>query len=321
MRSLQILGISSLALLLTACAQNSSEDNYVIEQTYVHKYGVAVPSDFWTASGEHGSVVSTMNNGVVVTHSYNSGLLEGDTTYSYAHSSQIQKSETYSQGTLVKETEYYFEGSPKSQIAYDSPLGMRTVSSWYLSGTPRSIEQYAGDQLVNGQYYTSNNQIDSRVENSAGTRLLRDDHGLLLATDTIADGQNSFRTTYHANGSPNEQITFKNGLKDGTIKSCFPGGEPASVETWCAGQQTGITTLYQHGEKFAEVPYVNGVKQGVEKRYRDGNVLVLEISWNNDLQNGPMKTYVGDSYTTAWYYKGMPTTKTDYEFLMNKPTK
>lgn len=319
MRSLYFLGFASIALTFTACGRQNCDNACVVDQTYVHKYGVAVSSDFWSASGEHGSVISTMGDGIVITRTYSGGLLDGDTSYSFAHSSQIQKKENYSQGTLVKTTEFFFDGTPKAETAYDSPLGMKTISTWYLSGTPRSVEQYSGNLVINGEYFSPNNHRDAFVENYAGTRLVRDDYGQLMATDTIEGGQMVLRTTYHANGSPKEQVPYQDGLIEGVKKTFQPAGEPASIEMWTKGRPNGITTTYQHGEKLAEIPYVNGVKHGTETRYRDGKTVVQEITWSNGCLHGPMTTYVGDTTKTDWYYKGEQSTKIDFDFLVNKP--
>lgn len=315
MRSRYLLGFLPIILAATACTRTSCNDECVVDQTYVHKYGVTVPSDFWTTSGEHGSVISTMSDGAVITRTYAAGLLDGDTTYSFPHSSQIKKKETYSQGTLIKETEYYFDGTPQRETAYDSPMGMRTESCWYISGTPKNIEQYSGDMIHSGQYYTIHNQLDASVNNYEGTRLLRDDYGQLVATDVIKGGQLTMRTNYHPNGSPKEQISYQNGQVHGTKQTYHPAGEPNTVEEWSNGQQHGQTTLYQHGEKYAEIPYYNGLKHGVEQRYRDGQDVVQEISWDKGQLHGPSTTYVGESSKSDWYYQGSPTSKADFEFM------
>lgn len=319
MRSIYILGITSLALTLTACGKQNCNDCCVVDETYVHKYGVAVPSDFWADSGEHGSVISTMGDGIVITRGYSSGLLDGETTYSFPHSSQIQKKEIYNQGTLTKTTEYFFDGTPRIETVTDSPIGTKKISTWYLSGTPKSVEVYSGNLIISGEYYSQNNQRDALVENHSGTRLVRDDYGQLISTDQIEGGQLTLRTNYHPNGAPQAMIPYKDGLVDGTKKTFHPAGEPATVEEWAGGKQHGMTTAYQHGEKYAEVPYVDGQKQGKEVRYRDGNTVVQEIGWEKGDQHGPMTTYIGDTPKSEYYYKGEQTTKADYEFMSNRP--
>jgi len=316
-----LAGIAILAVTTTACSGNRvNYEEQVIDETYVHKYGVAVPSDYWTSSGEHGAIVSTMGDGVVVSRSYSAGTLDGDTTYTYPHSSQIQKTETYRMGNLVKVTEFFFDGTPKQEAAYQSPSPeMTTITTWYLGGTPRSTERYTDRQLVSGEYYTALNQKDALVENYQGTRLVRDDYGQITATDTIRNGQMELRQTYHPNGSPKETIPYVNGLPEGVKRTYQPAGEPDTVEQWANGKQHGMTVIYQHGEKLAEVPYVNGEKHGIEYRYRDGATKVQQISWDAGDMHGPATTYIGDTAKTEWFYRDEPTTKTDYEFRTNKP--
>lgn len=318
MRHLTLFGIAALGLLTSSCCQNSCNDS-VVDQKYIHKYGVAVPSDYWTSSGEHGSVVTSMTDGVVITRSYASGLLDGETTYSFPHSDQIQKKEIYVNGTITKEMGFFFDGTPSYEIIYDSPLGSKRVACWYHNGTPKSIEQLSGDLLISGEYYTSCNQHDSTVENYYGTRLVRDDYGQLVSTDMIEQGRMTARTTYHTNGTPKEIIPYTNDLVHGS-KRCFnPAGEPDIVEEWAQGMQHGSTIVYQHGEKYAEVPYTYGVKHGVEKRYRDGQTVTQEITWENGLQHGATTTYAGDVSKTAWYYRGTETTKSNFDFMTTKP--
>ncbi len=323
LRFFSLAGLVTLAFTMTGCSSsrsNYSVDQNVVDTTYVHKYGVAVPSDFWTTSGEHGSVISTMGDGVIVNRSYTSGALDGETTYTYPHSTQIEKSESFQMGALVKVTEFYFDGTPKLLTTYNTPAqGMRAVNSWYLAGTPRSNEVYNGNQLVSGEYFTSLNQRDASVDKAQGTRLSRDDYGQLLSTDKVEDGQMVLSQTYHPNGSPRETIPYRNGYIDGVKRTFQPAGEPDTIEQWVGGQQEGISVVFQHGEKFAEIPYSKGEKHGTEYRYRDGKTRVQEISWYAGQMNGPCKTYVGDTEKTEWYYKGKQVSKADYEFMTNRP--
>jgi len=319
MRSIYYAGFFFLLLASTACMRQGPQNVDVVDQTYIHRYGVAVPSDFWASSGEHGAVVSTMADGVVVSRNYAAGVLDGETSYSYPHSSQVQKKEFYQQGILTKEGEFFFDGTPQSETSYDLPQNIKTISTWYLGGTPKSVENYQGDRLLKGDYYSTSNQNDGRVENFQGTRLVRDDYGQLLTTETIQDGQLTTRTNYHPNGSPNEIIPFQDGKVEGTKRTFYPAGEPNTIEQWADGMQHGPTSVYQHGEKYAEVMYVNGNKNGIERRYRDGQDVVQEISWDNGKLHGPTTTYVGGTSKTDWFYQGNPISKTDYEFMMNKP--
>jgi antitoxin component YwqK of YwqJK toxin-antitoxin module len=312
----------ALSLTLSACSRYSSDpmSGEALDERYVHKYGVDVPPDFWQSSGEDGSVISTMPDGTVITRSYRSGLLDGETTYSFPHSSQIQKKEVYSRGIIVRVVELHVEGTPKNEIVFNSPQnGMQTISNWYISGTPKSVERFNEGLLFSAEYFNLANHKDASVENLSGTRLVRDDYGLLISTDTIEGGMLLARNTYHPNNSPKEVIPYLNNSIHGNKLTFHPAGEPNAIEQWSKGRQEGVSIVFFHGEKYSEMPYANGVRQGIERRYRDGNRLVQEVSWNNDQLNGPSVTYIGDTSKTEWYYQGAPITEADYNFIMNRP--
>ena len=327
MRYLRFAAAPSLALLF-ACSRSSPQSmqgqyEEVLDEQYVHKYGVAVPPDFWESSGEDGAVVSTRADGVVVSRSYKGGILDGETSYTFPHSSQICKREVYSQGALTKSIELHTEGTPKNEAIFNAPQqGMQTFSTWYISGAPKSVEQYRGQQLVSGTYSSIDNQPDGIVENGAGTRLLRDDYGQLTCVDTISNGSLTMRQSCHANNLPKEKIPYRNQAVHGTKQTFYPGGEPNTIEQWEDGRQQGTTTVFFHGEKYAEVPYINGMKKGTERRYRDGNELVQELTWHNDQLHGPAVTYVdGEPAKTEWFYRGAPTTEENFNFMTNRPNK
>lgn len=307
-----------LGLALTSCAgsyYNSNPD--VVEETYVHRYGVEVPQERWSESGQNGKVVSTLKTGVVVTRSYNSGILEGDTVYSFPHSSLTQKVETYSQGNLTKEVAYYISGEPAEQITYNGPNSW-TLTSWYAGGAPQSKEEYENQRLVHGEYYNISHQIETQVNDGQGTRTRRDGEGQLVSTDSIQNGELVNSTTYYPTGAPKTITPYRNGIVEGTRRTYLQGGEPNTIEQWTAGQQQGITIAFQNGQKFAEIPYVNGQKDGIEKRFRDGITLVEEITWVKDVKHGPATAYIGDVTKVDWYFQNKPVTKGSFD-LMSRP--
>ncbi len=321
MRYMLTMSSWAIAALLAACTNNyrcAPPCGPVVEETYVHKYGVEVSPSYWSAEGEHGKVITTLKNGVVIAKSYDAGVPDGETTYSFPHSETIEKVETYSQGNLVKKVNNYLSGAPKEEIQFLSP-DQKTITMWYDSGSPQSVEHYQGDVLVQGEYYTLSHQVESRVENKEGVRTMRDQYGQLAWHDTIENGHMTTRTTYHPNGSPKEDIPYSQGLVDGQKKSFLPGGEPNTLEKWVSGKQEGTTIVFQHGDKLAEVPYINGMKEGVEKRYRDGQEVAQELSWARDRRHGPSYTYLGSSVQTEWYYQGTQVSKSQYDLLTSRP--
>lgn len=315
------LSLSGLTLFFASCQQTDrySSAPEIVEETYMHRYGVPVSQEDWSASGNHGQIVSTLDNGVVVTKSYNSGILDGDATYSYPHSSSVEKAENYMNGILQKETSYYISGALKQETIYNTPQN-RTVTTWYESGSPKSKEQFQGNLLFQGVYYGQNSQVDSQVANYSGVRTRRDDYGQLVSVDTVDKGLMTLRTTYHQNGAPKDVIPYANGVVHGKVKTYFPAGEPRTVEDWQHGLQSGQTIVYLNGEKVGDSTYLEGKKQGVEHRYRDGKTVVQEISWANGQKHGPSTTYVGNVTKTEWYWEDKQISKGNYDLMSGQAT-
>lgn len=314
------LAISSTVLMFTSCQQQRDSSPDVLDETYVHRYGVPVSQEDWNASGNHGQIVTTLGNGVVVTKSYSAGILDGETTFSYPHSSSIEKVESYVNGILQKESSFYLSGASRQEIVYNTPQN-RTSTSWYESGIPKSKEQQQGNLLFQATYYGMNNQLDSEVSNYSGTRTQRDDYGQLISIDTIDKGLITLRATYHPNNTPKELVPFVNNQVHGLVKTFYPGGEPRTIEEWKNGVQAGLTTEFLNGEKVGDCIFVDGKKQGTEHKYRDGHNIVQEITWVNGQKHGPSINFVGNITKTDWYWQGKQISKANYEIITGQGSK
>ena len=301
-----------LILMTTACARHHNSD--VVDETYVHKYGITVPRDDWNSRGMHGHVITKLNNGVTITKTYVAGVLNGESTYSFAHSETVEKIETYAEGILVKDLTHYRSGGPRQEIQYLSP-STKTVKVWYESASPQCIEHYQDDQLIEAVYTTPSNQLESTINNGEGTRINRDQYGQLVSQDEIESGQLVCCITYHSNGTPKEITPYQNGKPEGLRKTFLPTGEPNTIEEWVNEKQHGTTIIFQNGEKIAEVPYFNGIKNGVEKRYTNETLVVEEVTWKNDLRHGPTHTYVGTTKNTQWFIQGQQVSRNQYDRL------
>lgn len=324
---------SGFILLLATACQHQMENGTYIDQTYVHEYGLPVESDHWMRCGSNGQIITTLRDGVNVKQTYANGLLNGESTYTFPYSTQIQRRETYDNDELTSSILYTPDGTPAQATTYTSTSSPEiwTTTTWYPSGQPKSVEKYESSKIFNGEvyvprtllitgeYYTTANQKDSWVYNGYGERVCRDDYGNFLSLDTFTSGDLSLKTTYYPNGAPKEVTPYANGVIHGQRKTYYPAGEPNTVEAWNNGQQTGTTIVFQNGEKHAEVPYLANKKNGLERRFCDGSVVTQEITWQDNQMHGPTFTYAGDSTQTDWYYKGRLTSRSNYEsFAMPK---
>lgn len=306
--------ISNVALLASCMTRPTNDPYEVVDQSYVHRYGVPVPAETWSAKGETGKVVSTLKSGVVVTKAYVNGVLDGDTTYTFAHNDAIEKVETYAQGQLVKERYFYKSGSPAKEIEHIDAT-TQLVKSFYEHGAPQATETFENERLQKGEYFTPSHLTDSTVENGNGSRTRRDRFGILSGVDSVRDGVVVETKTFYPDGSLHQVVPYANGVVQGELKSFLPGGEPEYVQVWVEGEETGERTLFENGEKIAVIQMEKGVKNGVERRYRNSEILVEEIAWQEDLRHGPSTTIINGITKTDYFYKGQPVTRSAYEKL------
>jgi antitoxin component YwqK of YwqJK toxin-antitoxin module len=314
MKGKQVFYILAGSLMLTGCQQQCSD---IVCETYVHRYGVPLAPEDWSDRGQHGQVISTRKDGVVICKNYESGILHGETTYTFAHKDVIEKKEIYDQGNLAQVVFYYPSGMPQKQITFEPPQTEK-VLTWYESGAPQSKELYFNGLLAQGEYLNPSQQQESAVIDQNGLRTLRDDYGQLLSIDEIQNGQMILRRTFHANGAPASVTPYVNNVIQGKRWTYQKGGEPATIEEWNNNCQHGNTQVFENGEKVSDLPYVYGQIHGVEQRYRNSDQLVQENNWVKGCRHGPSYTYVNDTTHTDWYFKDRKVNRGTYEALSNQ---
>ncbi len=313
--------IPALSLLaLSSCSRPLTDRQEVVQQQYIHKYGLTLTEEGWQARGKSGKVVSTRKDGVTVEENFQNGKHDGDTTYSFPHTQVVEKTETYQDGKLNRHISHYLSGTPEEEVHYNDD-NSKSVKVWYEGGSPQLTETYENELLVEGEYYTIDNQLESRVSGGAGERIRRDKYGTLISRDQIHDGEMTTRTTFHQNGNPKEFIPYRNQIVEGKRKTFYPDGEPDQIEEWRNGSQDGTTVVFRNGEKVSEATYINGVKHGVEKRFRNnGTRLVEEVTWSEGHKHGPFITYLGDEARIDWYHYGKQVNKSAFDRLNKHST-
>jgi antitoxin component YwqK of YwqJK toxin-antitoxin module len=302
---------SALTFIATSC--RPCRQNDIVQETYIHKYGVPIDKEDWTRNGKEGQVVLLHNDGVTVSKTYEKGILHGKTTYTFPNSSTLARIETYVNGDLVSKIENYLSGIAKEEERF---VGQQLSEHlcWYEDGTPSAIEKYENGYLVAGEYRSPFNDLESKVASGEGIRITRGNDGEILFKDTIEEGQMVERISYFPSGDPSSVTPFQHGLAHGTRLTYSQGGLPATVEEWAHGMQEGATTVYLNGEKIAIVPYAKGKREGIEQRFRDGQLLVEEVTWKNDKQHGPRKIILeGGESKTEWYHEGEVVSRSTFE--------
>ncbi len=306
----------SISLLLAGCFSTDSS-HQVVSQTFVHKYGFDVTKQEWEERASDGKIISMLKNGVKVTRSYENGALHGPTTYTFPHSSVTEKTENYDQGTLLKEVIHDLAGIPAREEVYEFD-NRTSITLWDAKGAPISIEEYNGDQLLEGKYYNPNHDLEAQVASGKGERVKRDREGLLILRDQIAAGQIVSRTSFHPNGNLHTISHYRDLQLDGEQQKFTASGKPLMTLHWDNGLLHGPKIVYRNGTKIAEIPYSQGKKHGLETHCDDLGNLTAEIEWQHDKKHGISKLHSEEATEQEWFYKGQAVNQQKYERLLGR---
>ncbi len=298
--------------LLTACG---NPNNNAISTLFIHKYGATLTEDDWTSRGGNGQVVTTCKDGVTITENYIENALEGKTIYSFPHSGVTAKEESYRQGHLLSETLHFNSGVPKQKTEFISD-GECHQTTWFENGNPRSFEKIIDGRLEEGDYFTSSNDLETKIRAGVGTKIERNTYGEFKSKIEYNQGTKLQMTTYHPNGDPKIVIPYQNNHVHGIKKLYHINGIPDRFEEWAHGSQQGTTTAYRDGQPHSELQYVAGMKNGIETIMNDRGQIVQEITWRNDLMHGVQKLYINDTVRLEWFYKGKKVSHSDFEKLV-----
>ena len=311
-----ILSLFMASLLLSGCFSSDS-GNGIISQKFVHKYGFDVSEAEWEAREKEGQVVSVLKDGETVTNSYENGILHGVSTVTFPHSSIVEKLMVYNQGTLLKETVHDTIGVTISEDAYEFD-DKKITTFWDDKGSPLSIEEYDGDLLVEGKYFTANHELEGQVEAGFGERYIRERSGSLLYRDLIENGAVSTRTNYHANGQIHSISHYHDYQLHGEQRKFTTKGQPLMDLNWNHGVLDGMKLVYRNGSKVSEIPYINGQRHGNELHFDDIGNLTANIEWKNDKKHGSSYFVNNGTAETEWYYKGALVSQEKYEVLNSR---
>ncbi len=301
--------------IIVSCQQSTDQ---IVSQTFVHKYGFETSEEEWEAREKDGQIVTMLKNGVKITRSFENGKLHGSTTFTFPHSSIVEKLLVYDQGILLKERINDAAGMPIREEVYEFDDRIITTL-WDDKGAPLSVEEYDDEILIEGKYYTPEHQLEASVTVGSGERVKRDRTGLLISHDKIENGIISSRTTYHPNGGVHTVSHYHDYQLHGPQLKYTASGKPLMELNWNHGVLDGLKIIYRNGGKVAVIPYVAGEKHGTEFHYDDLGNLTAEIEWRNDKKHGVTKLYSEEEATdTEWFFKGQSVNAEKFKVLESR---
>lgn len=302
-----------MALAFTGCQTNSSIDQ-VVSQTYVHKYGFETSEKDWEAREKDGQVVSMLKTGVRVAQTYENGKLHGVTTYSFPHSSVIEKQQIFDEGILLKEQINDAAGMPVREEVYEFDNRI-IITLWDDKGVPLSIEEYDGEILVEGKYYTPEHELEAAVAGGNGERIKRDRTGMLISRDEMKDGMMFCKVSYHPNGNIHTISHYDHYQLHGKQTKFTASGKPLMELNWDHNLMDGPKIIYRNGQKIAVIPYLKGKKHGTELHYDDLGFLTAEIEWRDDKKHGKTLLHSEEATDTEWFFKGQSVNADKFKIL------
>lgn len=308
--------LAAVAYFLGGCS-SSEMDNVIVSQKFIHKYGFDVSEEEWENRDQEGQIVSMLKSGVKITHSYENGLLHGPTTYSFPNSATIEKILVYNQGTLSKEIIQDTAGNPMSEEAYEFD-DRKIITLWDEKGAPISVEEYDGDLLIEGKYYTPEHELEGQVEAGFGERFKRDRSGLMIYRDLIENGTIARRTNFHPNGQIHSISHYHDYQLHGDQQKFTSSGQPLMDLHWDHGVLDGAKIVYRNGVKASETPYIHGQKHGTEYHFDHMGNLTAKIEWKNDKKHGASQFFSNETTEQEWFYKGSAVNQEKFHLLSER---
>ena len=134
--------------------------------------------------------------------------------------------------------------------------------------------------------------IDGEIE---GDLSIKNKDQELVATLPFSSGLLNGKAKFYSDGMIIREEEYKNGMKNGELKSFHGNGVISSIENYQEGKLSGVSTkFYDNGKIFEDTTYANGKIDGQFARYfPDGN-LMEECSYANGKKQGICITYNPD---------------------------
>jgi antitoxin component YwqK of YwqJK toxin-antitoxin module len=301
---------------LNGCMTGNME-NTILSQKFIHKYGFDISEQEWASRDQEGQIVSMLKNGVKVVTSYENGILHGPTTHTFPNSPIVEHLFVYDQGTLIKEILNDSKGIPISENAYEFD-DRKILTLWDENGAPISIEEFDGEFLVEGSFFTPEHELEGKVESGFGERSRRDRTGLLICRELIENGVVSRHTSFHPNGHIHSISNYHDYQLHGEQKKFTSLGKPLMDLHWDHGVLNGLKVVYRDGVKASEIPYCNGQKHGLEIHFDDLSNKTAEIEWKNDKKYGCSRFFTNGTEEQEWFYNGSVVSQEKFEMLYDR---
>ncbi|EPP35459.1 MORN repeat variant family protein [Chlamydia ibidis] len=298
----------------------SRQDPSVMKETFRNSYGIIVSGQDWNKRGCDGTITKVLKDGSTLHEVYSQGLLHGEITLTFPHSTVLSVTKTYQHGRLLASKTFFPNGLPSQEEIFRED-GSHVFTKWPDNNDndtitePYFVETTYQGRILEGTYSSFNGKYTSSIRNGEGIRSTFSPNNVLLSEETFNDGVLTKVTTFYPNRDPQSITHYVDDQIHGLRFTYLPGGIPNTIEEWRHSQQDGTTIIFKNGCKVAEIPFVKGAKHGLELRYNEENSIAEEVTWKNNHLHGMRKIYAAGVYKCEWYHRGRLVSKAKFERL------
>lgn len=240
----------------------------------------------------HGLYTGYFSDGSISTQGNYVNNLKDGTWNSYYNGGKKASALNYANGLRNGLQEHWYEnGQLRERTSYTNEV-MNYKYTWYFNGKPRAVETYKNG-LPEGTWRTYPDPSESR-------------DSLPSSVDEYAGGLRNGVHLAYANGFRTEEVYYKNGVLDGTLKKWDQTGNLGVSENYVKGLRDGLCKYYDHGKLIREVEYSKGKINGTEKEYYYGNNLTKQSWFKNGILDSAYTYFPNGKTESTRIYKYYP---------------
>ena len=240
---------------------------------------------------------------------FTDGLYNG--TYEYHKNNVLVEKGTYKEG--VKNgifTEYYSDGTPKSETPITDGKVDGVVKEYHPDGTLESEKGYKAGKEHGPERYWEFGANKPRIERNyfegvpdgRQYREISSNVGDYVEVAHFDKGvpTGEFLQTWAESGDIKERGSYKDGKKHGVWEQIRRDGKKESEITYAGGKRNGESKSFFTDNSVEKITmYVDDRREGVEKTFRyESELIASEYTYKAGIRDGAYKTYYDDEKPT-----------------------
>lgn len=132
-------------------------------------------------------------------------------------------------------------------------------------------------------------------------------------TITVPDTGYTGIKKYYSNNYLIKEVTFKNSIRQGLMKSFYKGGQLYQTFWYENGvREDSVTWYYPEGQVFRTTPYKHDTIDGIQKQYFRNGKLKAKLGYSKGLRTPYFQEYTQSGTLIGGYPEIVVNTKDDY---------